>query len=89
MSIDKTLRLEVDKLKKNLLKLINVRPFAAEAQFQDPCQSFVLPEVICGFCSSCRDIDLLKDVELVQDDWKCSECKHSYDKVRLNTHIHT
>ena len=31
--------------RRDLLKLIGVREFSLEAMFQDPCQSFVLPEV--------------------------------------------
>lgn len=33
--------------RRDLLKLIGVREFSSEATFQDPCQSFLLPEV-CG-----------------------------------------
>lgn len=47
--------------RRDLLKLIGVREFSEEAIFQDPCQSFVLPEVICESCNSCRDIDLCRD----------------------------
>ena len=30
--------------RRDLLKLIGVREFSLEASFQDPCQSFILPE---------------------------------------------
>lgn len=47
--------------RRDLLKLIGVREFSEEAMFQDPCRSFILPEVICEACNSCRDIDLCRD----------------------------
>jgi len=37
-------------MRKNLLKLVRVKEFAPEAQFQDPCASFTLPNVICRYC---------------------------------------
>lgn len=39
------------RLKRDLLRIINVREFAPEAKFQDPCDTFVLSEVICTFCN--------------------------------------
>jgi len=34
-------------MRKNLLKYVRVREFAPEAEFHDPCHSFILPNVIC------------------------------------------
>eukprot|EP00897_Mesotaenium_endlicherianum_P006205 jgi/Mesen1/5612/ME000282S04761 len=34
-------------MRKQLLKLVHVREFSAEATFRDPCLSFTLPNVIC------------------------------------------
>lgn len=31
---------------------------------QEPCLSFVLRDVICGSCNSCRDLDLCRDPDL-------------------------
>ena len=45
LSLDTSTRHQVAKLRRDLLKLIGVREFSLEAMFQDPCQSFVLPEV--------------------------------------------
>lgn len=36
-------------MRKNLLKLVHVREFSAEAAFEDPCRSFTLPNVICRY----------------------------------------
>lgn len=55
---------------------------------QEPCQSFRLP-VICAFCSATRDVDLLRDADLLQGDegWRCMHCKHSIDKEEVETRL--
>ena len=45
--LDANISAEVTKMKRDLLKLIGVREFSAEAQFQDPCLSYIIPEVRC------------------------------------------
>jgi DNA polymerase epsilon subunit 1 len=52
---------EVGILKRNLLDLVGVREFSSEAAFKNPCDSLVLPMVICGKCNALRDIDLSRD----------------------------
>lgn len=49
------------KLRRDLLKLLNISEFSPEAEWHDPCVSYVLPEVICRACNHCRNIDLCKD----------------------------
>ncbi|XP_065643489.1 DNA polymerase epsilon catalytic subunit A isoform X2 [Hydra vulgaris] len=61
LRLDVNIQSQVDKLKRDLLKLIGVGSFADEANFQDPCMSLVVPEVICEYCNSCRDLDLCRD----------------------------
>ena len=39
--------LQVNKLKRNLLRLIGTGEFSDAAEWKDPCLSFVLPEVCC------------------------------------------
>ena len=39
----------VQVMRKNLLKYVRVREFAPEAEFCDPCPSFILPNVICRY----------------------------------------
>ncbi len=31
---------------------------------QDPCATWVLPDLICASCNSCRDLDLCRDPSL-------------------------
>lgn len=57
---------QVNKLKRDLLRLVDVGEFSEEAQFCDPCNSYILPEVICHHCNFCRDLDLCKDPSAAQ-----------------------
>lgn len=56
----------MNKLKRDLLRLVDVGEFSDEAQFHDPCHSYILPEVICHHCNFCRDLDLCKDPSVAQ-----------------------
>lgn len=61
LQLDINIQSQVNKLRRDLLKLIGVGNFADEATFRDPCLSFIVPEVICEYCNSCRDLDLCRD----------------------------
>ncbi len=50
LSLDKNVTNQVLKLKKDLLKIVNVREFSDEAQFVDPSLSFVVPQVNFMIC---------------------------------------
>ncbi|XP_053510024.1 DNA polymerase epsilon catalytic subunit A [Ictalurus furcatus] len=84
LSLDANIVHQVNKLKRDLLRLVDVGEFSEEAQFRDPCNSYVLPEVICHQCNFCRDLDLCKDPSVAQDgsvlpQWFCSNCQAQYD----------
>ncbi|XP_036454918.1 DNA polymerase epsilon catalytic subunit A [Colossoma macropomum] len=84
LSLDSNIVNQVNKLKRDLLRLVDVGEFSEEAQFHDPCNSYVLPEVICHHCNFCRDLDLCKDPSVAQDgsvlpQWFCSNCQAPYD----------
>ena len=66
LSLDANIVNQVNKLKRDLLRLVDVGEFSEDAQFRDPCQSYVLPEVICHHCNFCRDLDLCKDPSMAQ-----------------------
>lgn len=53
-------------MNRDLLRLVDVGEFSEEAQFRDPCRSYVLPEVICRSCNFCRDLDLCKESSFSQ-----------------------
>uniref|UniRef100_A0A3Q3AUJ4 DNA polymerase epsilon catalytic subunit n=1 Tax=Kryptolebias marmoratus TaxID=37003 RepID=A0A3Q3AUJ4_KRYMA len=85
LSLDANIVNQVNKLKRDLLRLVDVGEFSEEAQFRDPCNSYILPEVICHHCNFCRDLDLCKDPSMAQDgsvlpQWFCSSCQVQYEK---------
>lgn len=45
LSLDGSVSNQVTKMKRDLLKLIGVGDFSDQAQFKDPCLSYILPEV--------------------------------------------
>ncbi|KAL2298672.1 hypothetical protein Nmel_015678 [Mimus melanotis] len=57
LSLDANITNQVNKLRRDLLRLIEVGEFSEAAQFRDPCRSYVLPEdrlVLPGWhCPSC------------------------------------
>lgn len=84
LSLDANITNQVNKLKRDLLRLIDVGEFSDDAQFQDPCRSYILPELICRNCNFCRDLDLCKDPTLAQDGsilpkWICTNCQAEYE----------
>ncbi|KAM9811154.1 DNA polymerase epsilon catalytic subunit A [Neosynchiropus ocellatus] len=84
LSLDGNIVNQVNKLKRDLLRLVDVGEFSEDAQFRDPCNSYILPEVICHNCNFCRDLDLCKDPSVAQDgsvlpQWFCSNCQAQYE----------
>ena len=43
---------------------LNVRTFSTDSEFRDPALSFILRDVICSFCSTCR-YSILKNIPIV------------------------
>lgn len=88
LSLDQSITDQVQQLRRNLLKLINIGEFSDLADWKDPCISFVLPEVICKNCNHCRDIDLCKDPNVADTDvpvWVCAsaDCQTPYDTSEM------
>lgn len=83
LALDNRVQHNVMVMRKNLLKLVHVREFSAEAAFEDPCRSFTLPNVICSYCNDCRDLDLCRDAALLEHDWRCvvPSCGQPYDRA--------
>src|SRR5690606_16444821 len=86
---------EVATLRRTLLLQLGVREFSVESEFKDPCLSYVYRDLICPFCNACRDLDLLRDPTLMNEDtdsWKCIQCGHLYDvsdiELQLVEHAH-
>ncbi|XP_059098833.1 DNA polymerase epsilon catalytic subunit A-like [Tigriopus californicus] len=93
LSLDTCIRDEVHRLRKNLLRLIGVGEFSDEADWQDPCISFILPEVICKHCNHCRDIDLCKDPHQGEirgvPAWLCASanCQTAYETSEIESQL--
>uniref|UniRef100_A0A914W395 DNA polymerase epsilon catalytic subunit n=1 Tax=Plectus sambesii TaxID=2011161 RepID=A0A914W395_9BILA len=84
LSLDSALADGVNKLQRDLLKLVGVGEFAEEADWRDPCLSYILPETICKHCQHCSDLDLCRDASIFVEDgkigvWKCESCARPYD----------
>ena len=58
LSLDSNINNQVIKMKRDLLKLIGVGEFSEEAQFADPCLSYVVPEV--SLAPICSILQILK-----------------------------
>jgi DNA polymerase epsilon subunit 1 len=89
MSLDTDLAEEVARMKRSLLMQLRVKEFSEESRFCDPSLSFVLRDVICSYCSTCRDIDLLRDSVLCDASlersvrWRCSHCGNGLNVVQV------
>nr|XP_033811806.1 DNA polymerase epsilon catalytic subunit A [Geotrypetes seraphini] len=88
LSLDTNITNQVNKLKRDLLRLIDTGEFSEDAQFKDPCRSYILSEVICRNCNFCRDLDLCKDPSTLQDGsalpkWICTNCQAAYDSESI------
>jgi len=91
LALDRDLENEVKSLRRALLAHLQVREFDSESNFRDPCLSYVLRDVICSYCSTCRDLDLLRDLALTNPDkkrrWRCSHCENSLDTVEVENRL--
>lgn len=80
ISLKKSIADNIASIRRSLLKSLQVREFSAVASFQDPVITYSLPNVVCGYCNSCRDLDLLRDSKLALRQWDCPKCAHTYDR---------
>lgn len=90
LSLDKNLGDVVMKVRRDLLRIVGVKEFSDEAEWKDPCLSFVLTEVICKACSTCNNIDLCREEYVVNEAtgipvWLCSMCKSPYDTKEIES----
>ncbi|KAF5381768.1 hypothetical protein D9615_005437 [Tricholomella constricta] len=82
-------QVEIGLLKRTLLELINVREFANDAIFRNPCEPLKLPNVPCRHCDALRDFDFCRDPELIPNNlevspkWLCADCGGEYDRTAI------
>jgi len=81
LSLDDTIEDAVARCRKNALKLLSVPEFGPEATFYEPCVSFALRDVVCECCGDVRDLDLCRDPDLADGEWRCADagCNNRYD----------
>ena len=80
LSLDEDLSDQAFVLKKNCLKLIKVPEFSKQTEFEDPCRTFVLHDIICEYCATNKDVDFCKDVNVLSNTWTCEFCGVQFDK---------
>ncbi|KAG2320129.1 hypothetical protein Bca52824_013342 [Brassica carinata] len=77
-------------MRKNLLKYISVREYAAEAEFLDPGPSCILPNVACSNCDAYRELDIGRDPALLTEkEWSCEDpqCGKIYDREQMENSL--
>lgn len=84
----KEYQVEIGLLKRSLLELINVREFATEAVFRNPCEPLQLSNIPCRHCDALRDFDFCRDDELISGNelnprWLCQNCGGDYDRFAI------
>ncbi|TIB63670.1 hypothetical protein E3P77_03431 [Wallemia ichthyophaga] len=83
LGLSRDVAIEVTVLKRNLLDILKVREFSEDAQFKPPCESFKVTGVVCKACTFVQDLDLVRDVELLEEEWPCASCGRSQDKMEV------
>lgn len=61
LSVNKNMDDEINDFRRNMLRFVGIGEFSDLAEWKDPCDSYILNEVICKACNHCRDLDLCKD----------------------------
>ena len=84
LHLDEDIKHAIDILKGQLLRLVGVRDFSPESQWQNPSLVFVLHDVICEACNKVADLDLCRNPTLTTDEvsvderWRCT-CGNQYN----------
>nr|KAJ3422362.1 DNA polymerase epsilon catalytic subunit [Polyrhizophydium stewartii] len=69
LGLDEQLDAPVRLLKRDLLSILGVNEFSSRAAFTPPPEPLVLHQVICEYCSFCRDLDLTRDRDVTTIAW--------------------
>jgi DNA polymerase epsilon subunit 1 len=94
--LDSNLLYEARLLKRDLLKIIGYAEFSGEATFTNPCEPYVLSQVICDYCNISCDLDLTRQREDLGNDPElgdstnflvCSACNTEYDREDIEQRL--
>lgn len=75
---DRRLREFANGIKRSCLRILSVREFSKDDEFSLRTKSYVLYDVICGFCMTVQDVDLFQD-KSPDGHWLCQACGGEFD----------
>lgn len=85
MLLSQSTTLEIRTLRKELLKIFEIREFAKVAEFKNPSTSLVVPDFLCEHCFFISDIDFCKtDPSSI---FSCARCHRDFNRVLLQEHL--
>ncbi|XP_066147109.1 DNA polymerase epsilon catalytic subunit 1 [Euwallacea fornicatus] len=85
LGLDPAVSEVVNNLKSNLLRLIGIGEFSSKAVWSDTTVSYMVPQIICGKCNHCRDIDLGRDPYRREHSWHCPNCEAAYKSAEIES----
>jgi len=77
--IDQNITKIIQKLRRNVLTIIGHGEFSSRTKYVDPSRHLEIPSVLCEHCLSVRNIDILRDEEILNGNWICSFCQQPYN----------
>ncbi|KAL3235791.1 DNA polymerase epsilon catalytic subunit [Nakaseomyces bracarensis] len=81
----KNTTLEVRSLRKEVLKILEIREFAKEAEFKNPADSLIVNGILCEYCSYVSDIDFCRDG--LEGKFSCTKCDKPLNELLLQEHL--
>lgn len=103
LSLDRTIQVEAQLLRKELLAFFEIKEFSPQARFENPSSSLRLEQLICESCTMARDLDLCRDEDILplpqhpnkhnppadspQRAWTCLTCQHEYDRLAIEERL--
>ena len=100
LQLDPDVDTDVHVLKRSLLNQVNVAEYSSLAKWENPCPTYILPDVFCAECQESRDINLCyvppPDLPSVDEDndahpkqihWFCEDCGTEYDVTDIERRL--
>ncbi|SJM88070.1 probable DNA polymerase epsilon catalytic subunit A [Zygosaccharomyces bailii] len=84
MLLSKKTILEVRSLRKNLLKIFELREFDTSSEFKNPSSKLIVSSLLCEYCFFMNSINFCRgDVA----NFACQKCHKNFDDVLLQEHL--
>ena len=91
LGLDMSVMYEVNGLRRALLAQVKSREFSCASEFIDPCLSYILRDVVCAYCNTCRSLDLLRNDQCAflnrMDRWKCNRCQQKFQESTIENRL--